>query len=271
MKRPRALVTGASKGIGLALARGLATRGYDLLLSARSLAELESAAEAIRKEYSVQADVFPADLSIPSQVQSLVDYARDRFASELKILVNNAGYGMWGWFQTLPLEEQLRMLHVNVQAPLILSHAFLPILHQNGPSYILNISSSTAYQALPTMSVYAASKAFMVQMSRGLRLECQRQRLRVSVTCVSPGATKTNFIDRAGMEPLRKMSDAVGMTPEAVARVAIKAMLAGKTEVVPGLVNKMGAALARYLPKKVAETAAGNIYVKKLADSNRSN
>lgn len=264
MKKPLALVTGASKGIGNALARELASRGYDLLLVARNPEELMKVSREITESTESETLVIPLDLSNPEQVNRLISEVLERHSESLRVLVNNAGYGMWGWFRDLPLEEQFRMMQVNVHTPVALSHAFLPVLHRNGPSHILNISSSTAYQALPTMTVYAASKAFMVQFSRGLRHECDRQGLNVKVTCVSPGATKTNFIDRAGMEPLRKMADAVGMTPEAVAKIAVKAMLSGKMEVVPGSLNKLGAALARYLPKKAAENVAGNVYVKKL-------
>lgn len=267
MSKPLALVTGASKGIGKALAQELAGRGYDLLMVARNPEELSQAADEISGKFGVQALSYSADLSEPSQVNQLIQDVISQHAQSLRILVNNAGYGMWGWFQNLPLEAQFRMMQVNVHTPVALSHALLPVLHRNGPSYILNISSSTAYQALPTMTVYAASKAFMVQFSRGLRHECDRQGLNVKVTCVSPGATKTYFIDRAGMEPLRKMAEAVGMTPEAVARIAIRAMFQGKMEVVPGGLNKLGAALARYLPKKAAENVAGNVYVRKLQNS----
>lgn len=267
MRKSLALVTGASKGIGKALAEELASRGYHLLMVARNPEELRQVSEEMSAKFEIEALPYVADLAEPTQVNKLIRDVMNQHAEALRILVNNAGYGMWGWFQDLPLEEQFRMMQVNVHTPVALSHALLPVLHQNGPSYILNISSSTAYQALPTMTVYAASKAFMVQFSRGLRHECDRQGLNVKVTCVSPGATKTYFIDRAGMEPLRKMADAVGMTPEAVAKIAIRAMFRGKMEVVPGGLNKLGAALARYLPKKAAENVAGNVYVRKLQKS----
>lgn len=238
--------------------------GMILFLVARNPEELALVSQSLSSSYSVQAEWMAIDLSVADQQKHLIEQVQNRFSERLRILVNNAGYGLWGWFHELNVEEQLRMLHVNVHAPLVLTHALLPILARNGPSYVLNISSSTAYQALPTMTVYAASKSFMVQFSRGLHHECRRLGLPVSVTCVSPGSTRTHFIDRARMEPLRQMADRFGMDPEQVARIAIGAMFRGKAEVVPGALNKAGAALARYLPKAWVEKAAANIYVSKL-------
>lgn len=264
MNRPLALVTGASKGIGQALAQELAQRGYDLFLVARNPEELAQECHSLSSRHSVQAEWMAVDLSLTDQQKQIIEQVKSRFSERLRILVNNAGYGLWGWFHELDVDEQLRMMQVIMHAPLVLTHALLPILARNGPSYVLNISSSTAYQALPTMTVYAASKSFMVQFSRGLRQECRRLNWPVSVTCVSPGSTRTHFIDRARMEPLRQMADRFGMDPEQVARIAIRAMFRRKAEVVPGAINKAGAALARYMPKSLTENAAAGIYVNKL-------
>lgn len=264
MNRPLALVTGASKGIGQSLAQELARHGYDLFLVARNPEELAQVSLSLSARFSVHAEWMAVDLSVTEQQKQIIEHVKSRFSERLRILVNNAGYGLWGWFHELDVDEQMRMMHVNVHAPLVLTHALLPILARNGPSHILNISSSTAYQALPTMTVYAASKSFLVQFSRGLRQECRRLRWPVTVTCVSPGSTRTHFIERAKMEPLRQMADRFGMDPEQVARIAIQAMFRGKAEVVPGTLNKVGTTLARYLPKGLVENAAANIYVNKL-------
>ena len=135
----------------------------------------------------------------------------------------------------------------------------MPALKKQPKAYILNVASSAAYQAVPFLSVYAASKSFVLQFSRGLHLELKE--CNVSVTCVSPGATDTNFVDRAQIGPKGlSMAKKVNMQPTDVAKIAIDAMYNGKTEVITGLLNKVGAALAWLLPKKTIEKASSKIY-----------
>jgi len=270
VSRKVALVTGASKGIGKAISKELASRDFDLVLVARNLDELENVGKQIQAHHNVNVHVRAIDLSSDDAVLELSHEIKKTFNYNLRILVNNAGYGMWGAFPKLDLKEQQAMMIVNMMAPVILTHTLLPVLAQNGPSHILNVSSSTAYQALATMSVYAATKSFILQFSRSLRLECKKLKIPVHVTCVSPGATKTNFIARADMGPLEKLSEKVGMTPEAVALFAVNAMFSQKAEVIPGLLNKAGASFAKYLPKSVAESVASNLYIKKLKEKNNT-
>jgi short-subunit dehydrogenase len=155
------------------------------------------------------------------------------------------------------------MMQVNMTTLVELTYLFLPRLRQYAtpatPAYILNIGSSAAYQAVPGLSLYSASKGFVLQFSRGLRQELKRSL--VSVTCVCPGSTDTAFIDRAQVgDKGRKAAERVNMTPQEVGRQAVEATLSGKAEVVTGALNKLGKLMAWLLPKGLVEQTAGSIY-----------
>jgi short-subunit dehydrogenase len=153
-----ALVTGASKGIGKEIALQLAQKGYNLLLSARSEQDLAQLAKEIEEKYKVNAFYYSADLSKPGTAKELADWATGKTES-LSVLVNNAGYGIWGSFESLDLRAQMEMLQLNINAVLELTHHLLPSLKIQQHSYILNVASTAAYQAMPSMALYAASKS----------------------------------------------------------------------------------------------------------------
>ena len=257
-----ALVTGASRGIGRALALALAQRGYDLLLVARSEAQLRTLALEIGEKHQRQSHFLVLDLAAPGAAGAVAAWALAH-TKELAVLVNNAGYGIWGRFAQLSLAEQQNMLQLNMLLPVALTHALLPTLRQQPRAYVLNVASTAAYQAVPSLALYAASKAFVVSFSRGLRYELKDTS--VSVTCLSPGATDTAFADRAGMgAELQKTAAKVSMTPAAVARIAVRALLAGRAEIIPGLLNKITVGLTAVTPKKLTEKIAASIYEKYL-------
>jgi len=259
---PYALVTGASRGIGRAIATELARRGYNLLLVARSADVLAQLATELQQAHKVQAQVLATDLAAPGAAGRVAEWASSQ-ASDLAVLINNAGYGLWGRFDDLPLADQQNMLQLNMMVPVELLHHLLPLLRQQPKAYVLNVSSTAAYQAVPTLSLYAASKAFLLTFSRGLRYELRGSA--VSVTCLSPGATNTDFPNRAGMNAdLQATANKFGMTPEDVARIGITAMLAGEAEVIPGALNKLSATLTSFVPKSVTEKIAAGLYEKHL-------
>ena len=258
-----ALVTGASRGIGRELALGLARRGYDLLLVARSEDQLQALAQAARTRYQRQAQVLALDLTQPTAAAEVAAWAAQQAPAGLAVLVNNAGYGLWGRFEQLDLAEQLHMLQLNLTLPVQLTHTLLPQLHRAPQAYILNVASTAAYQAVPSLALYAASKAFVLSFSRGLRYELKDSA--ISVTCLSPGATATDFSRRAGMGPeLQAVANKVSMTAAAVAEAGLQALLAGKAELIPGLLNKVSAGLTSVVPKPVVEKIAAGIYEKYL-------
>ena len=257
-----ALVTGASRGIGRAIALQLAQRGYDLLLVARSEDQLTALAQEISAKHQQQAQVLALDLAAPDAAETVAAWATKQ-TTHLAVLVNNAGYGLWGRFEQLSLAKQQNMLQLNMSLPVALTHALLPALHQAPKAYILNVASTAAYQAVPSLTLYAASKAFLLSFSRGLRYELKSSN--ISVACLSPGATTTSFADRAGMgAELQATANKVSMTAEAVAAIAVAGLLAGEAEIIPGMLNKVSAGLTSIVPKGLVEKIAAGIYEKYL-------
>ncbi|QDK80497.1 SDR family oxidoreductase [Spirosoma sp. KCTC 42546] len=253
-----ALITGASRGIGLAIANELARQKFDLLLVARSTSLLQEAAQQLTSDHGIKTDFLAIDLAEAGAAQQVYDWCGKKKYT-IQILVNNAGYGLSGPFEKHALAEHTNMMRVNMTALVELSYLFLPQLRQQSKAYILNIGSSAAYQAVPGLSLYSASKSFVLQFSRGLHQELKRSP--VSVTCVCPGSTDTNFADRAQIgEKGRKAAEKVNMTPQDVAKQAVDAMFAGKAELVTGLLNKAGKLMAWLLPKGLVEKTAGSIY-----------
>ena len=259
---PYALVTGASRGIGRALALELARRGFNVLLAARSEDQLEQVAVEVCRQHGREARVLALDLAQPGAAARLAEWALGQ-AADLAVVVNNAGYGLWGRFEELPLAQQHNMLQLNMHLPVELLHALLPVLRRQPRAFVLNVASTAAYQAVPTLTLYAASKAFLLSFSRGLRYELRDTA--VSVTCLSPGATTTDFADRAGMNAdLQATANKVSMTPEQVAEIGVRALLAGEAEVIPGALNKVSAKLTSLVPKSLTERIAAGIYEKHL-------
>lgn len=253
-----ALITGASKGIGKEIAIELAKKKFDVLLIARSASQLEEVAKEIQSKYDVKANFLATDLSTPDVARSVYKWVEQN-NYQVSVLVNNAGYGLAGSFEKFTIEQNRDMMNLNMITLTEMCQVFLPMLKRHSQAYILNIASSTAYQALPQMAIYAATKIFVLNFSRALKFELKDSP--VSVTCVSPGATDTNFNDRADIPAkARKAAEKVVMTPQEVAKTAIDAMFAGKTEVIPGIVNKLGAFLAWIAPKAITEKVAAGIY-----------
>jgi short-subunit dehydrogenase len=255
-----ALITGASKGIGKAMAHELASRKVNLLLVARSGTLLDELAATLVKEYGIEAACLAVDLSSPNAPADIFNWVNEH-QYPVNILINNAGYGLSGDFASHTAAEHGDMMRVNMRAPVELTSLLLPLLREQKAAYILNVASSAAYQAVPGLSVYAASKAFIVSFSRGLAHELRNTP--ISVTVVSPGGTDTDFANRAQVsEKAVKAGERLNMTAEAVAKIAITAMFARKKEVITGFVNKLGALLVWLLPKKLVETTAASIYEK---------
>jgi short-subunit dehydrogenase len=252
------LITGASKGIGKAMAEILASKKRNLLLVARSSDLLESLAITLKTQYQIEADWLSVDFTQSGASYKIQQWCIDKNYS-IDILINNAGYGLSGPFEKYAAKEHTDMMQVNMNVLVELSSLFLPELKRAPKAHILNIASSAAYQAVPGLSVYAASKSFVLSFSRGLQYELRHTN--VSVTTVCPGGTDTDFANRANLiEKARKAGEKLNMSADAVAKMAIDAMLAGKTEKITGLVNQIGAAFVWLLPKKIVEKTAAGIY-----------
>jgi uncharacterized protein len=253
-----ALITGGSKGIGKAMAIELAKRKYGLLLVARSEKLLHEVSAEIAKAHGVEVHYLALDLSAPSAPQQVYDWCvKNNYTVE--ILINNAGYGLCGKLDDYSLADNTNMLQLNINAVTEMCQLFLPMLKRQKAARILNIAGGIAYQAAGNMALYGASKAFILYFSRALRAELKGTG--VTVTCLSPGATDTDFVSRAKIKTKAlKAAEKVNMRPEAVARIAISNMMAGKAEVIPGLINKLSVFFAWLLPKAIVEKTATGIY-----------
>jgi hypothetical protein len=252
-----ALITGASGGIGLSMAHELAKRKIDLLLVARSEDKLSAAKKDLEKKYNVRVEFLSTDLSKPGSAPLVTDWiAKNSFP--VNILINNAGYGIWGAIEKTPWAQLNNMMQLNMTTPAELCHAMLPELKKHAHSYILNVASTAAYQAVPTLATYAASKSFIILFTRALRKELQDST--ISVTCLSPGATSTSFIDRAGMGVLKDRAEKFSMTADQVAKIAIRGMFNKKAEVITGFVNWLSVQFTYLLPKNIIENIAAGLY-----------
>jgi short-subunit dehydrogenase len=252
-----AAITGASGGIGLCMAHELAARKYDLLLIARSSEKLATECAHLQQKFNVRASYLALDLSVNTSVDEIKKWVESN-PVDLEILINNAGYGLWGDVERSEPTGLENMMQLNMNSLVQLCHQMIPILKRRQVSYILNVASTAAYQAVPTLSTYAATKAFVVLFSRGLRWELKDTG--ISVSCVSPGATSTGFIDRAGMQSLKERAEKFSMKPETVAKIAIDAMFTKKAEIIPGFVNWISVKLTYFLPKYLIEKIAAGLY-----------
>ncbi len=259
--RGYALVTGASQGIGAALALELAREGFGLVLTARSADALEKVRAEAAALNGGRAIAHVADLLEVNAVPKLVSFLQEKDIA-LSCLVNNAGHAHWGLFSEEPIEQQRRMMRLNMEVPVELTYALLPILKKARRGYVLNTSSMTAFHALASMATYAASKAFVLRFSRSLRLELAKTN--VTVTAVCPGSVITGFTAHAGMQAMDDLARKFGTPPEPVAKAAVTAMLKGKAQVVPGLLNKITVALQTISPMSLTEGTASGIYLKRL-------
>lgn len=252
-----ALITGASGGIGYYFANELARRKHNIILVARSEERLIELKNLLQEQYQIQCDYVAMDLSVTGAAGQLFGWCASK-KYEINILINNAGYGLFGYFETQEVGEMKNMMQLNMNTLMELCHIFLPMLKTKPKAYIMNVASTASYQAVPTLSVYAATKAFVVLFTRGLRYELRGTS--VSVTCLSPGATSTNFIDRARLQAIKERADKFSMNAEAVARIGIDGMLKGKAEIIPGFVNWLSSQLTGFVPKVLTEKIAAGLY-----------
>ncbi|MEE6187666.1 SDR family NAD(P)-dependent oxidoreductase [Niabella digestorum] len=253
-----ALVTGAAKGIGAAIAIELAKLKKGLILVDVDERSLHEVAQYIQDKY--YGDVFPIvqDLSQPDAAQQIFEKTK-WYHLYLNIVVNNAGFGLNTPFTEGSLDDQLNIIDVNVKAQLRIVHTFVPVLKRFSESYLLNVGSTTCYQSVPYLSVYAASKAFVRSFTRSLRYELKDST--VSVSCLIPGPTDTAFVERAGMKThTLKTAAKFNMTPQEVAQVAVKGLFKGKAEIVPGFINKLNAVVTKFVPPRIVEHVAAQIY-----------
>ena len=242
--RPLALITGASGGIGLELARCAASDGYDVVLTARSEASLEAAAGEIASRYRVSASVIAADLVDPSAPERIVS-GLDR---PIDVLVNNAGFGAWGEFATTEPSELTDMIHVNITALTTLSRLVLPGMLARRSGGILNVASVAGFLSGPRFAVYYATKNYVVALSEALAEEVAGQQ--VTITALCPGPVATGFQRRAGSDASRMKKMAM-MDAAPCAAAGWNGLRSGRRVVVPGATNKALLIVPRLLPRRL--------------------
>lgn len=247
-----ALVTGASAGIGQALARELAAGGTNLVLTARRRERLEKLAASLRAG-GVRVETIAADLAEPQAPQAIHDFITQKNIP-IELLINNAGFGAYGELHKLSTVKLLEMVQVNCSAVVHLTRLFLPEMVARRSGDILILASTAAFQAVPYISAYAATKGFDLLFAEGLAEEVKPYGMRVCALC--PGSTVSEFHEVAGQAHLtaaRKQESA-----EKVARTGLRALAAGKSYVISGLGNYLGAHSQRLVPRRlVARIAAG--------------
>jgi len=241
-----ALITGASSGIGRALAQQFAAHGYDVMLVSRNSQALEEVARSI----ATRVNRLSADLSTPHAAAAVAEQARR--LGPIDVLVNNAGFGLRGMFAELPLERQLEMIHLNVVALTELTRLLLPDMLARRRGGVLNVASTAAFQPGPLMAVYYATKAYVLSFTEAIAEEVTGTGLKVS--CLCPGPTATGFATQAGMTDANLFTGAV-MNVGQVAQEGFDGWNAGRVTVVPGLRNRRGAFLVRLAPRAMVRRA----------------
>ncbi len=242
-----ALVTGASSGIGVGLARAFARDGYDLVLVARSVAKMETLAEELRKTHGGRVEVIGADLGTARGAERLHAEVKNRGIA-LAALANNAGRGVFGLFKDTGLSGELTMLQLNMMSLVTLTKLFLPdIIAARGA--IMNTASTAAFQPGPYMAVYFATKAFVLSFSEALAAELEDQG--VTVTAFCPGPTATGFLDNAAMGDSGFVKGKRLPTADSVAEAGYAAMKRGRRVFVPGAMNWARVEAVRFTPRRM--------------------
>lgn len=234
----KALITGASSGIGREIAKYLDSLGYELILVARDKEKLEQ----VSLKFKHKPKIIIMDLLVESNVKSLYVLTKNE---DIDILVNNAGFGNFGMFTETDLNNDLEMLDVNIRAVHILTKLFLRDMKKKDKGYILNVSSSASFQPGPLMATYYSTKAYVLRLTEAIHYELKKEKSKVSVSCLCPGPVNTNFNKTAGVKFAVKP-----LSASYVAKYAIDKMFKKKLIIIPGFKMKLAKFFGRFLSDK---------------------
>ncbi len=252
----KALVTGASSGIGRDMAIYLSELGYDLILVSRDENRLKETAEKIK----TNVEIYPVDLSGRDNCFKLYNHFKDE---EIDVLVNGAGFGLFGNTWETDINKEMKMIDLNIMALHILTKLFLQDMVKRDKGYILNIASSAGFLAGPVLNTYYASKNYVTKWTMGIYEELRRVKSNVHVSCLCPGPVDTNFNKVAGGSFNMK-----ALSSEYVARYGIDKMFNNKLIVIPGFTVRMGVFFNKFISNKLSLKIVYNIQKKKVSDKN---
>jgi uncharacterized protein len=243
-----AVITGASGGIGLEIAKLFVKAGHNVVLVARSADKLNALAESLQKEYSGTVLVLPKDLAAPDASSEVFDWCTQK-GLQVDYVVNNAGFGDYGFFHESDWPKQEQMIQLNINTLTQLTHLFLPGMVARKKGRILNVASTAAFQPGPTMAVYFATKAYVLHFSEAISNELKGTG--VTVTALCPGATESGFQAAAAMEESRLVKGKRLPSSAEVAQYGYKAMMAGKVVAIHGFLNTLLVTGVRFAPRNI--------------------
>ena len=241
MENKIALVTGASSGIGRDMAKELAQKGYNLILVSRDAERLEE----VKKELNTEVTIIPLDLSDQENCKNLHKQVKEKFGV-IDILINNAGFGEFGFLAKTNLEKEINLINTNITAVHILTKLFLKDMQEINKGHILNVASIAGFLPGPLMAAYYSSKSYVLRLSQSIREELKKQKSNVKISVLCPGPVKTNFNNVAGVK-----FQLHSLTSEYVARFAISKMLKNKFLIIPGITIKLTALASKIIPSVI--------------------
>jgi len=262
------VITGASGGIGEAMANRLAERKHNLLLVARNEVKLKALAERLARQHQIAVEYISADLSEANAAQQIFDEAQQR-GLQVEMLINNAGIGSGGQFAQLSLKAELDMLQLNILSLVALTHLVLQQMKTRRSGTIVNVASMASFLPIPYMTTYSASKVFVRYFTQALTQECKPYNVQILLLC--PGLTRTNFNSAAGIENgiskgLNAEYGSSTQTPEQVADELLHALDKGKHSIISGRMNRMAAGLSALLPNTFLAASFARSYRKKMGE-----
>ena len=240
-KNKVALITGASSGIGRDMARDLAQRGYNLILVARDKERLEE----LKKEFNVEVTTISIDLADSNNCKELYNEVKNKF-EKIDILINNAGFGEFGFFSETNLDKEISLINTNITAVHILTKLFLKDMKEVDEGKILNVASIAGFLPGPLMAAYYSSKSYVLRLSQSIREELKKQKSNVKISVLCPGPVNTNFNNVAGVK-----FGLPAFTSEHVAKYTIKQMLKNKFLIIPGITIKLTAVASKIIPSVI--------------------
>ncbi|MBP8619380.1 MAG: SDR family oxidoreductase [Clostridia bacterium] len=247
----KALVTGASSGIGYEISKYLAKRGYDIIVVSRNRQALEN----LKNEIKTNVQIVCMDLSVVDNCVKLYENFKDE---NIDVLINNAGFGMYGNFDILDMNKEIEMINVNILACDILTKLFLKDMKKRDSGYILNVGSIAGFMPGPLMSSYYASKSYVVKLTQAIRKELKKSKSGVSVSVLCPGPVNTNFNNTAGVKfAVRPLSS------EYVAKYAVDMLFKKKLVIVPGFTIKLARFFSKFTPDNILAEITYYIQTKK--------